>query len=45
MSLEAGTAIQCACCFDDVATDECVPCKQNGVSGAFFLSLWLSICR
>jgi hypothetical protein len=31
-SIENGSAISCACCFDDVARSECVPCKEKGVS-------------
>ena len=31
-ALENGSAVQCACCFDDVAESECVPCKEKGVS-------------
>lgn len=32
MSIKNGSAISCACCFDDVAKSECVPCKEKGVS-------------
>ncbi len=31
-ALKDGTAVQCSCCFDDVARSECVPCKEKGVS-------------
>ncbi|KAG7374211.1 hypothetical protein IV203_013306 [Nitzschia inconspicua] len=29
-SLAKGSSISCACCYDDVAESECVPCKDNG---------------
>jgi hypothetical protein len=32
LALENGSAIECSCCFDDVAVSECVPCKKKGVS-------------
>ena len=50
MALQNGTAVQCGCCFDDVAVSECVPCKERGVSYLFcvfflFLSLYCSDCN
>jgi hypothetical protein len=45
-SIKKGTAIQCSCCFDDVAKEECVPCKEKGVSekGDFDpIILWFAI--
>ena len=37
LALENGSAVQCSCCFDDVAVSECVPCKEKGVSTCIVL--------
>jgi hypothetical protein len=31
-SVEDGSTVECGICFDDVAKEECVPCKEKGVS-------------
>jgi hypothetical protein len=31
-SVEEGSTVECGICFDDVAKEECVPCKERGVS-------------
>ena len=31
-SLDSGSAVTCGICYDDVSREECVPCKEKGVS-------------
>ena len=40
LALENGSAVQCSCCFDDVAVSECVPCKEKGVSRSDWIVLY-----
>ena len=44
LAVENGSAVQCVCCFDDVAITECIQCKDMGVSCLYILSICFGLC-